>query len=154
MFSHSLKLLEFVVQSLDKSCLTLYHPWTVACQAPLSSTISWSLFKFKSIKSIDAIKPSHPLFSFYFESFPALGSLPMSQLFASDSQSIEASTLASVLPMINQTLSALGLAGLMIGSPCSPRDSQVSSLTPQFKCINFSALSLPYGPTVTSIHNY
>ena len=29
-----------------------------------------------------------------------------------------------------------------------------SSSTPQFKSINSSALSLPYGPALTSIHNY
>ena len=35
-----------------------------------------------------------------------------------------------------------------------PRDSQESSLTPQFKSINSSALSFPYSPTLTSIHDY
>ena len=39
------------------------------------------------------------------------------------------------------------------GSPCSPRDSQESSLTAQFKSINSSALSFPYGQTLTSIHD-
>ena len=38
-------------------------------------------------------------------------------------------------------------------SPWSPQDSQESSPTPQFKSINFSALSLIYSPTVTSVHN-
>ena len=41
----------------------------------------------------------------------------------------------------------------LIGSPCSPRDSQESS-TPQFKSINSSALSFLYSPTLTSIHDY
>ena len=36
----------------------------------------------------------------------------------------------------------------------NPRDSQESSPTPQFKSINSSALSLLYGPTFTSIHDY
>ena len=35
-----------------------------------------------------------------------------------------------------------------------PRDSQESSPTPQFKNINFSALGLLYGPTLTSIPDY
>ena len=39
-------------------------------------------------------------------------------------------------------------------SPCSPRDSQESSPTPQFKSINSSALSFLYSPTLTSIHDY
>ena len=39
-------------------------------------------------------------------------------------------------------------------SPCSPRDSQESSPTPQFKSINSSALSLLHSPTLTSIHDH
>ena len=42
----------------------------------------------------------------------------------------------------------------LVGSPCSPRDSQESSLTPQFKSINSSALSLLHSPTLTSIHDH
>ena len=38
--------------------------------------------------------------------------------------------------------------------PCSPRDSQESSPTPQFKSINSSALSLLHSPTLTSIHDH
>ena len=37
---------------------------------------------------------------------------------------------------------------------CSPRDSQESSPIPQFKSINFSALSFLLGPTLTSIHDH
>ena len=42
----------------------------------------------------------------------------------------------------------------LVGSSCSPRDSQESFLTPQFKSINSSALSFLYRPTLTSIHDY
>ena len=42
----------------------------------------------------------------------------------------------------------------LVGSPCSPRDSQESSPTPQFKSINSLVLSLLYGPTLTSIHDH
>jgi len=42
----------------------------------------------------------------------------------------------------------------LVGSPCSPKDSQESSPTLQFKSINSSALSLLHSPTLTSIHNY
>jgi len=42
----------------------------------------------------------------------------------------------------------------LVGSPCSPRDSQESSPTPQFKSINSLALSLLHSPTLTSIHDY
>ena len=37
---------------------------------------------------------------------------------------------------------------------CSPRDSQESSPTPQFKSINSSVLSFLYSPTLTSTYDY
>ena len=42
----------------------------------------------------------------------------------------------------------------LVGSPCSPRDSQESSPTPQVKSINSSALSFLHSPTLTSIHDH
>ena len=47
----------------------------------------------------------------------------------------------------------------LVGSSCSPRDSQESSPTSQFKSINSLALSFLYSPTLTSIdyrnsHNF
>ena len=42
----------------------------------------------------------------------------------------------------------------LVGSPCSPKDSQEASTTPQFKSINSSSLSFIYSPTLTSIHDY
>ena len=39
-------------------------------------------------------------------------------------------------------------------SPCSTRDSQESSPTPQFKSMYSSALSFLYCPTLTSIHDH
>ena len=39
------------------------------------------------------------------------------------------------------------------GTLKSPRDSQESSPTPQFKSINSSTLSFLYGPTLTPIHD-
>ena len=38
----------------------------------------------------------------------------------------------------------------LVGSPCSPRDSQESSPTPQIKSINSSVLSFLSSPTLTS----
>ena len=60
------------------------------------------------------------------QSFPASGSLPMSQLFTSRGQSIGVSASASVLPM-----------NIQDWSPCYQRDSQKSSPTPKFKSIIF-----------------
>ena len=82
--------------------------------------------------------------------FPASGSFPMSQFFASGGQSIGVSASASVFQMNIQDWFPLGL----IGFSCSPRDFQESSPTLQFKSINSLVLSFPYSPTLTSIHDY
>ena len=52
-------------------------------------------------------------FSSHPQSFPASGSFPMSHHFASDGQSVEASTSASVLPVNIQDWFPLGLTGLI-----------------------------------------
>ena len=87
-------------------------------------------------------------FYFCFQSFPAPESFQMSQLFTSYGQSIRVSASTSVLPMNIQDWFPLG--GL-VGSPCSPRDAQESSPTPQFKSINSVALSFLYSPILTYI---
>ena len=91
---------------MAKSCLTLRPPWTAACQAFLSLTISWSLPKFMSITS------SATLFTFCLQSFPASGSF-VSWLFTSGDQNIGASASASVLPINIQGLFPLELTGLI-----------------------------------------
>ena len=100
----------------------------------------------------------HPAISFFVvpfsscpQSFPASGSFQMSQLFSSGGQNIGVSALASILTMNTQDWSPLD--GL-VGSPCSPRNSQESSPTPQFKSINSSVLSFLHSPTLTSIHDH
>ena len=82
-----------------------------ACQASLSITSSWNLLK---IMFIESVMPSYhlilcvPFFS-PLQSFPALGSFPMSQFFASGGQSTGVS--ASVLPMNIQDWFPLGWTG-------------------------------------------
>ena len=90
-------------------------------------------------------------FSFCLQSFPESGSFPVSQFFASSGQSIGASVSASVLPRNIQHWFPLGSIG---SSPWSPRDRQESSVTPQVKSINSSALSFLYGPSLTFIYDY
>jgi len=75
----------------------------------------------------------------------------MSQLLAWGGQSTGVSALASFLPKKSR---ADLLQNGLVGSPCSPRDSQESSPTLQFKSINSSALSLLHSPTLTSIHDH
>ena len=61
----------------------------------------------------DAIQLSHSVIPFFFcpHSFPASGSFPVSQLFASDGQRIGFSASTSVLPMNTQDWSPLGWTG-------------------------------------------
>ena len=85
-------------------------PWTAACQASLSITKSHSLLKFMSIESV--VPYNHLIFCCSFssclQSFPASGSFPMSQLFASGGQSMGVSASASVLAMNIQDWFPLG----------------------------------------------
>ena len=86
-------------------------PWTAACQAPLSSTTSWSLLKFMSVDLSQwcyvTISSSAVTF-FCLQSFPASDS-SKSWLFTSSGQSIESSASASVPPMNIQRWFPLGL---------------------------------------------
>ena len=98
-----------------------------------------------------AISSSVVPFSSCPQYLPASESFPISQLFSWGGQSFGISALASVLPMNTQDCSPLEW---LVGSPCSPRDSQESSPTPQFKSINSSALSFLHSPTLKSIHDH
>ena len=138
--------------SIAQSCLTLCAPWMqhggLLCPSPspkLGQThIHWVG---------DAIHPSHLLL---FPSLPAFnlsqssGSFPVNRLFTVCGQNIEASPSASVFPKNVQDW----FHDWLVWSPCSPKDSQESSLIPDFKSISSSVLSLHYGPTLTSINDY
>ena len=110
----SLPHMVIVVQLLSHARL-LAAPWTAACQAFLSFTVSWSLLKLMSIELVMLSNhlilchslPSCP------QSLPASGSFTMSQFFTSGGQSIGASASASVLPMSIQGWFPLGLTGLI-----------------------------------------
>ena len=100
----------------------------------------------------DAIQPSHPLLS----SSPALNLSQHQGVFKWVSSLHQ---VAKVLEFQLQHQSFQWtprtdlLSDGLIGSPCSPRDSQESSPTPQFKSINSLALSFLYSPTLTSIYD-
>ena len=75
-------------------------PWTAACKASLSITNSQSLLKrSRSQWSHVTIPASVVPFSSCLQSFPAAGSFPMSQFFASGGQNLGVSDSASVFPM-------------------------------------------------------
>ena len=88
------------------------------------------------------------------QSLPASEAFPMSQLFTSGGQRTGVSASASFLPKNTQDWSPLEWTMDLLAVPCSPRDSQESSPTPQFKTINSSVLSLLHSPTLTSIHDH
>ena len=137
--------------SVAQSCPTLCDPMN--CSTP-GLPVHHQLPEFTQthVRRVgDAIQPSHP-FSSCLQSLPASGSFPVSQLFALGGQRTGVSASASALPMNTQDWSPLGWTGS--GSPCSPRDSQESSPTPQFKSINSSALSFLHSPTLTSTHDH
>ena len=85
------------------------------------------------------------------QALPASESSPMNHLFTWGGHSIGVSASASVLPMNIQDWFPLGWPGWI---SLSPRGSQESSPTPQFKSINFSVLSFLHNPTLTSIHDH
>ena len=122
-------------------------PWTAACQASLSLTISQSLLR---LMSIESMRPSNCLIICHLLHLPSIfPTFPVSQLFASGGQSIGAS--ASVLPMSYQGWLPLGLTGLI--SLLSKGLSRVFFSTTVGKH-QYLVLSLLYGPTLTSVHDY
>ena len=143
--------LPVVVQPL--SCVQLFATlWTSAHQASLSFTVSQSFLK---LMSIESMMPSNQLifclpFSSCPQSFLASGSFSVSLLFESDGW--------SKLEFQHQSFQWIFridfLYDWLVWSPCCPRDSQESSPAPQFESINSLVLSLLYGPTLTSIHDY
>ena len=95
-------------------------PWVSSNSHPLSQwchSIKWS-----------SITP----FS-WLQFFPASGSFPMSQFFASGGQSIRASASAAVLPMNIQGSFPLGLTGFI---SLLSKDSQESSPAPHFESVS------------------
>ena len=86
------------------------------------------------------ITSSVTLFSFCLQSFPASGSVPVSQLFISGGQSIGTSVSALVLPVNIQGSSRLGLTGLI--SLLSRGLSRVFSSTTIWKHQFFGILPL------------
>ena len=123
--------------------------WTAACQTSLFFTVFRSLFK---LMSIESIMPSSDLI-LCCSSPPASnpsqhqGLFQWVGLFASGSQNIGASAQRHSFQWIfrveTDCFELLGVQG-----------TQESSPAPQLENINYSALSLFYGPTLTFVHDY
>ena len=127
-------------------------PWTVACQASLSITNSWSL-----LKPIESVMPSNHL-RLCCPLLLLLSILPSVRVFSSESVlhirwpkdwsfSFSVSLSNDHSGLISFRIDWLDLLAIQ-------GDSQESSPTPLFKSTNSSALSFLYSPTLTSIHDY
>ena len=142
------------IRSVAQLCLTLW-PHGLACQASPSITNSWSLFK---LMSIELVMPSnhlifcHPLFLLPWI-FPCIRVFFFSRV-SSSHQVAKVLELQLQHQSFQWTFRTDFLYDWLIWSPCSPRNPQESSPTPQFKSSNSSALSFLYSPTLTSIHDH
>ena len=102
----------------------------------------------------DVIQPSHPLSS---SSPPAPNPSQHQSLFQWVSSSHQVAKVLE-LQLQHQSFKWIFrtdfLQNGLVGSPCSPRDSQESSPTPHFKSINSLALSFLHTPTLISIDDH
>ena len=140
--------------SVAQSCPTLCDP--MDCSTP-GLPVHHQLLEFTQTHVHwvgDAIQPSHPLSS------PSLPTFNLSQHQGLFQWVTSSHQVAKVLEfqLQHQSFQLIFrndfLYNGLVGSPCSPRDSQESSPTPQFKSINSLVLRFLYNPTLTSIHNY
>ena len=138
------------VQSLSHVQL-FATPWTAVPHASLSMTNSQSLLK---LISTESVMPSnhlilcHPLLlqPSIFPSIRVFSNEPVLHIRWSKYWNFSYS--------INLPNEYSGLISFRKDWFESPRNSQESSLTPQFKSISSSALSFLFGPNLTSIHDY
>ena len=140
------------VQSLSHVWL-FATPWTAARQASLSITNSQGLLKLMSIELV--MPSSHLILCCPLLLLPPIP--PSIRIFSNESSLHMRwpkywSFSFSITPF-NEHPGQISFR-MLAGSLCSPRDSQESSPTPQFKSINSSALSLLHSPTFTSIHDH
>ena len=151
---HNKSLISQSVSWVAQLCLILWDP--MACSIP-GHPVHQQLPEFTQtcVHWVgDAIQPSHALL---FHSPPALNLSQHQCLFKWVSSSHE---VAKVLEfqLQHQSFQRTPRPDLLnnglVGSPCSPRDSQESSPTPQFKSINSLVLSFLYSSTLTSIHDH
>ena len=140
--------------SVTQSCLTLCDPMN---HNTPGLPVHHQLPEFTQThvhRVSDAIQPSHPLSS---PSPPAPNPSQHQSLFQwvnSSHQVAEVLEFQLQHHSLQRNPRADFFQNGPVGSPCSPRDSQESSPTPQFKGINSLALSLLHSPTLTSLHDH
>ena len=141
--------------SVARSCLTLCDPMNCST-ASLPFTVSQGLLKLMSIESV--LPSKHPILYSPLLLLSSILILSQHQGLLQRVSSSHQATKALELQVQHQPFQWILrtdlLEDLLVWSPCSPRDFQESSTTPQFKSINSSSLSLLYSPTLTSTHDY
>jgi len=148
--------LPFLLQfsSVIQSCLTLCNPRN--CSTPGFAVCHQlqELAQTHVHQNVDAIQSSHPLSS---PSPPAFNLSHHQSLFKWVSSSHQVTKILE-LQLQHQSFQWIFridfLYDGLVESPCSPRDSQESSLTPRFKGISSSTFSFLYSLTFTSMHDY
>ena len=141
-------------RSVAQSCSTLCNPMNCSTAGLPVHHQPPELVQTHVYRVSDAIQPSHPLSS---PSPPAFNLSQHQGLFQWVSSSPQ---VAKVLEFQSQHQSSQWIIRTdflwdgLVESLCSPRDSQESPPTPQFKTINYLALHFLYGPTLTSTHDY
>ena len=142
------------ISSVAQSRLTLCDP--IDCSTP-GFSVHHQLLELTQthVRRVGgAIQPSHPLSS------PSLPTFNLSQHQGLFQWVSSLHQVAKVLEFQLQhqsfqwILRTDFLEDWLVWSPCSLRDSQESSPTPQFKSINSSAFSFLDSPTLTSIRDY
>ena len=119
-------------------------PWTAAYQVSLSITISQSMLKLISIESV--MPSNHLILCRPLLLLPSI--FPSIRVFSNESVlHIRWPKIWSF--SISPSNKYSGLISFRIDLCESPRDSQESSPTPQFKTINSSSFSFLYGPTLS-----
>ena len=129
-------------------------PWTAARQASLSITKTQSLLKLMSIESV--MSPNHLILCHPLLLLPSI--FPNIMVFSNESPlCIRWPKYWSFSFNINPSNEHPGLISFRMDWSdllAVQGDSQESSPTPQFKNLNYLALSFLYSLTLTSIHGY
>ena len=129
-------------------------PWTIACQAPLSFTISWSLLKLMAIESM--MPSNHLILCHPFLLLPSI--FPSIRVFPSESTlHIRWPKYWSFSISIRPCNEYSGLISFRIDwFDLLEVQGTLKSLLhhPHLKASILWSSALPYGPTLTSIHGY
>ena len=140
--------------SVAQLCLTLLDP--IDCSTP-GFPVHHQLLELAQThvrRVSDVIQPSHPLSSPFLPAFNLSQHQGLFQWVSSSHKVARVLELKLQHQSFQWIFRTDFLKDWLVGSPCSPRDSQESSPTPQFKSISSSTFSFLHGWTLTSTNDY